>query len=216
MATNMATPLATQSPDPAMAKVLGHKYWNHFAIQLGHWNSMKVIIMDDEMFRLIPILVKIEIAREMRQVQFLHGHFPPTATSAHNHASKFLNEEVMFARDADNAKVWILGPKKLIRPNVTVVGNIPIWDPKKKHVPLQEIKIRRPPNAYILYRKDTHNEVKAQNPNLHNNEICKSPCPSVDLPANNFQPSLLAPCGSASLPRSGPSTIRRPRRSRLT
>lgn len=80
----------------------------------------------------------------------------------------------MFARDADNCKVWILGPKKLIRPNITVVNNIPIWDPKKKHVPRQEIKIPRPPNAFILYRKDKHNEVKAQNPNLHNNEICKS------------------------------------------
>lgn len=79
----------------------------------------------------------------------------------------------MFARDADNSKVWILGPKKVMQPNITVVGNIPIWDPKKKHVRV-EAKIPRPPNAYILYRKDKHNEVKAENPHLHNNEICKS------------------------------------------
>lgn len=84
----------------------------------------------------------------------------------------------MFAQDADNSKVWILGPKKLIRPNITVVSNIPIWDPKRKHVPLLQIKIPRPPNAYILYRKDKHNGVKAENPNLHNNKICKSFCHS--------------------------------------
>jgi hypothetical protein len=80
----------------------------------------------------------------------------------------------MFARDADNPKVWILGPKKLIRPNITIVGTVPIWDPKKKHMPPPEIKIPRPPNAYILYRKDKHCAVKVENPNLHNNEICKS------------------------------------------
>ncbi|KAJ4290083.1 hypothetical protein N0V88_006589 [Collariella sp. IMI 366227] len=171
MATNIAAHLATQSPDHTVAKVLGHKYWNHFAIQLGHWNSMKVIIMDDEMFRIIPILVKIEIAREMTSVQLPMVVLPPPQTSAHNRASKFLNEDVMFARDADNAKVWILGPRKLIGPNVTVVGNTPIWDPKKKHVPPPQMKISRPPNAYILYRKDKHNEVKFQNPNIQNNEI---------------------------------------------
>jgi len=82
----------------------------------------------------------------------------------------------MFARDADNDQVWILGPKKVMRPDITVVGNIPIWDPRRKHVPPPEIKIPRPPNAYILYRKDKHNEVKAENPSLHNNEICKFPC----------------------------------------
>jgi hypothetical protein len=57
--------MATQSIDPAMAKILGQKYWNHFAIQLGHWNPMKVIIMDDEVFRQMATPVKIELAREM-------------------------------------------------------------------------------------------------------------------------------------------------------
>ena len=48
-----------------MAKILGQKYWNHFAIQLGHWNAMKVIIMDDEVFHEMATPVKIELAREM-------------------------------------------------------------------------------------------------------------------------------------------------------
>lgn len=34
-------------------------------------------------------------------------------------------------------------------------------------------RIPRPPNAYILYRKDHHHIVKAANPGIHNNEICK-------------------------------------------
>ncbi len=86
----------------------------------------------------------------------------------------------MYARDADNDKVWILGPKQVMHPNITVVGNIPIWDPKKKHVPPQLIKVPRPPNAYILYRKDKHKLVKDENPHLHNNEICKW-LPSIAL-----------------------------------
>jgi hypothetical protein len=66
MTADMTTYFSLEAPDPAIAKVFGQKYWNHFAIQLGHWNPMKVIIMDDEMFRLIHISVKIELAREMR------------------------------------------------------------------------------------------------------------------------------------------------------
>lgn len=34
-------------------------------------------------------------------------------------------------------------------------------------------RIPRPPNAYILYRKDNHHLVKAANPGIHNNEICE-------------------------------------------
>jgi hypothetical protein len=36
-----------------------------------------------------------------------------------------------------------------------------------------EEKIPRPPNAYILYRKDRHHLVKDANPGISNNEICK-------------------------------------------
>lgn len=81
----------------------------------------------------------------------------------------------MYARDADNSKVWILGPKNVIEPCISMVGNVPIWDPKRKHVPIR-IKIPRPPNAYILYRKDKHSVIKAENPGMHNNEICKPSC----------------------------------------
>jgi HMG (high mobility group) box. len=86
--------------------------------------------------------------------------------------SKYLNEEVMYCQDAENASVWILGPKKVLAPSVLVINSIPIWDPKKKHARVPA-KIPRPPNAYILYRRDKHNQVKAEHPGLHNNEICK-------------------------------------------
>lgn len=33
-------------------------------------------------------------------------------------------------------------------------------------------KIKRPPNAFILYRQHHHPMVKAANPELHNNQIC--------------------------------------------
>lgn len=35
-------------------------------------------------------------------------------------------------------------------------------------------KIPRPPNAYILYRRDKQSEVKRDNPGIKNNEICES------------------------------------------
>jgi hypothetical protein len=33
-------------------------------------------------------------------------------------------------------------------------------------------KVPRPPNAFIIYRKDWHSTVVAENPGLHNNAIC--------------------------------------------
>jgi hypothetical protein len=82
----------------------------------------------------------------------------------------------MYARDADNEEVWILGPMNVMKRDITMVKGIPIWDPKKKHV-TTVFRLRRPPNAYILYRKDKHGEVKAENPGLDNNEICMSNFP---------------------------------------
>lgn len=36
-------------------------------------------------------------------------------------------------------------------------------------------KVPRPPNAFILYRQEHHPLVKAENPDFHNNDICKLP-----------------------------------------
>jgi hypothetical protein len=34
-------------------------------------------------------------------------------------------------------------------------------------------KVPRPPNAFIIYRKDWHSTVVGANPGVHNNAICK-------------------------------------------
>lgn len=49
-------------------------------------------------------------------------------------------------------------------------------------------RTRRPPNAYILYRKDRHEEVKTANPGISNNEICECPfsCPHLSTFLGNF------------------------------
>ena len=36
------------------------------------------------------------------------------------------------------------------------------------------VKLPRPPNSFILYRQRHHPDIKAEHPELHNNEICKS------------------------------------------
>nr|WRK64994.1 putative mating-type 1-2-1 protein [Ceratocystis platani] len=52
-------------------------------------------------------------------------------------------------------------PRSLIRPAPQV---------SKKKV---EYRVPRPPNAYILYRKDKHRGVKARNPHMDNNDISR-------------------------------------------
>ncbi|KAL8807375.1 MAG: hypothetical protein Q9182_000714 [Xanthomendoza sp. 2 TL-2023] len=48
-------------------------------------------------------------------------------------------------------------------------------------------KIARPPNAFILYRQHHHPLVKSQNPELHNNQICKS---SIDSFPTTFTANI--------------------------
>lgn len=47
-------------------------------------------------------------------------------------------------------------------------------------------KVPRPPNAFILYRKDWHPIVVAQNPGLHNNAICKHSEPLIQRAITDF------------------------------
>lgn len=42
--------------------------------------------------------------------------------------------------------------------------------------PQCKTKVPRPPNAYILYRKDHHAKVKKLDSQLTNNQICELPC----------------------------------------
>ena len=50
---------------------------------------------------------------------------------------------------------------------------VTLLQPKSKAITKKD-KVARPPNAFILYRQHHHPIVKSQNPDLHNNQICKS------------------------------------------
>lgn len=60
-------------------------------------------------------------------------------------------------------------------------------------LPPKHIKIPRPPNAYILYRKERHHLVKAANPGITNNEICELPLlfPHFSGHADNLKAQIL-------------------------
>lgn len=96
----------------------------------------------------------------------------------------------MYCRDGSRGDRHYLGPPRYFIANGGVIyspdGLEPIWAMNdglntrlesvaacQPTVPLKPTKIPRPPNAYILYRKDRHNLVKAANPGITNNEICK-------------------------------------------
>ncbi|KAL7790734.1 mating type protein MATa1 [Trichoderma ceciliae] len=106
-------------------------------------------------------------------------------------AKKFMEhtrEAVMYCRDGNGQDRHYLGAPRHFIANGGVVhspdGFEPFWtmdyglnvrlEPAtvcQPTVPSKPAKIPRPPNAYILYRKDRHNIVKAANPGITNNEI---------------------------------------------
>lgn len=63
-------------------------------------------------------------------------------------------------------------------PDQLLTHNAPELKMKKK-VADKKTKVPRPPNAFILYRQHHHPLVKAEFPDMHNNQICKSICCEV-------------------------------------
>lgn len=99
----------------------------------------------------------------------------------------------MFVYDATEKcgiKRWFLGPPKVFTAGggkvLAIQGSDwPVWSIPSEmrlqtttvssiRIPAEESRVRRPPNAYILYRRDRHALVKQNNPGITNNEICKS------------------------------------------
>ncbi|RSL88198.1 hypothetical protein CDV31_016119 [Fusarium ambrosium] len=84
-----------------------------------------------------------------------------------------IHEPVLYARDGNGANYVYLGtpraltagPGMLVNP--TGAGEA-LWMVRPEGAP---VKIPRPPNAYILYRKERHHLVKSMKPNITNNEI---------------------------------------------
>ncbi|CAK7222270.1 hypothetical protein SCUCBS95973_004786 [Sporothrix curviconia] len=116
---------------------------------------------------------------------------------AHNFASAVGEAMVKFVIDGSGTHPdrYFLGRATFFRPEniVTCAGDLDVWVPPG--FPLQDsslvpsipvpvsanslrrnargggVKVPRPPNAYILYRKDHHKAVKQSNPKLSNNDI---------------------------------------------
>lgn len=105
---------------------------------------------------------------------------------------------VIWAKDGMGANTdrWFLGPISTFVSGphmIASVNGIAVVVPRPSHQsfensnrsehtardtespePARKTKIPRPPNAYILYRKDHHAKVKQTNTQLCNNEICES------------------------------------------
>ncbi|KAF4984448.1 hypothetical protein FZEAL_411 [Fusarium zealandicum] len=103
---------------------------------------------------------------------------------------KLVKERVMYCYDGNGDDCVYLGAPRHFATDAGLVINpagstYPVWirrpegvakrqlveEPKAKPVPAKQAKIPRPPNAYILYRKERHSMVKDMNPGITNNEI---------------------------------------------
>ncbi|KAF9872191.1 HMG box protein [Colletotrichum karsti] len=111
--------------------------------------------------------------------------------------SRILMKPVIWAKDGmgTNSDRWFLGPISnfvsgphmiasingtavvVPRPSHQSLGNTAASGSGARYSespePVCKIKVPRPPNAYILYRKDHHARVKQTNTQLSNNEISK-------------------------------------------
>ncbi|KAK3396116.1 putative mat-a protein [Sordaria brevicollis] len=139
-------------PDPELMAPMA---WSRISNQLGHWNDRKVIAIPLTDFAASDSEIQAGIIASFK---------------------KATGEEGMFARDPESLGIMLLGPTKLFKPDTVVVDGNLFWDPKGIHAPApkeqeKKVKIPRPPNAYILYRKDHHREIRDRNPGLHNNEV---------------------------------------------
>lgn len=112
------------------------------------------------------------------------------------HHRRTLQKAVMWVKDGmcTNVERWVLGPceKFITGPHMIVSVNgiaIVVRRPPPQlleeapgavlhyvDTPERKPKISRPPNAFILYRRDYQAQIKAMNPRLMNNDICKSTC----------------------------------------
>lgn len=133
----------------------------------------------------------------------------------------------MYVRDAAINRVF-LGPRAILQagPLLQVAGQIPVLIRSAPPTPpsaaspastsmsvsspqagdgnaassaTAPAKIPRPPNAFIIYRKSHHADTVAQNPGLHNNQICKFILyHPVLITSDLSQPSSLAQSGMQS------------------
>ncbi|POR32892.1 MAT1-2-1 [Tolypocladium paradoxum] len=146
--------------------------WNPLQLQ-AIWRELEdqvhpfshVLSIRGETFRQLDAAAKLFIARKfMEHVQ----------------------ESVLYVIDGNGVdRVYLGAPKHLVDGGGTILrppGNNLYWIRPAVHkvttatliappAPPKHVKIPRPPNAYILYRKERHHHVKNSNPGITNNEI---------------------------------------------
>nr|BAC66503.1 MAT1-2-1 [Cordyceps tenuipes] len=135
------------------------------AISVGINPFVKVLSLDGIIYRSLSMKTK----------RFLAENFV-----------KHVQEPVMFCRDGSGPDRYFLGnPRHLMSGTGIILAAAevePIWfeQPGLKYqkatmcqssLPRKHVKIPRPPNAYILYRRDRHTLVKQSEPHLSNNEV---------------------------------------------
>ncbi|KAM0195116.1 hypothetical protein ACHAPA_005713 [Fusarium lateritium] len=83
-------------------------------------------------------------------------------------------EPVLYARDNKDECYYLGAPGDIMKDGgmLIVVPGAPeaIYMQRPDHGP-KRVKIPRPPNAYIIYRKERHQKIKKERPTLTNNQI---------------------------------------------
>ncbi|KAL1866072.1 hypothetical protein VTK73DRAFT_4923 [Phialemonium thermophilum] len=150
--------------------------WDTLHMQLTVFNTANVVAMPSSMFLTLDDGAKQYLLSRMEEHTGLRA---------------------MLIRDGTHFDRYILGPVENILgiPNVELINvngeAVFVLRPDSPELELEQEpestpevehrtsttrraarhRIPRPPNAYILYRKDNHHKVKAENPGIHNNEI---------------------------------------------
>nr|AIF79423.1 MAT 1.2.1 [Fusarium tucumaniae] len=148
-ATQMATPLQVVTEvDMGELTIL----WEHLKAQLPG-ESTKILTIAGEHYRALDQGAKAYLACK------LMGK---------------IHEPVLYARDGNGSDVVYLGTPRALTTGVGMLANAAgateaVW--MARDAEPAPAKIPRPPNAYILYRKERHHIVKDLHPGITNNEI---------------------------------------------
>ncbi|UPK91117.1 hypothetical protein LCI18_002052 [Fusarium solani-melongenae] len=82
-----------------------------------------------------------------------------------------INQPVLYAIDANSDHVYLGPPRDLTSGQGMLVNATGATEAIWMIRPSIPMKIPRPPNAYIIYRKERHHLVKEMHPGITNNEI---------------------------------------------
>lgn len=85
-------------------------------------------------------------------------------------------EPVLYARDNDKGCYYVGVPRDFLGDGgmlLNAQGAHEAIFMQRPELSAIRVHVPRPPNAYILYRKERHQIIKEKRPDITNNEICK-------------------------------------------